>query len=611
LIHSSAHAIVFRDHLRLARKVIHEVVREDENDDDDDDEKSSISSSSSSSEGGDDASEGGTAAFQSMARPSLSSSPHHGFHKSLRESIRESLRASSFDRQESERNVVDQVNELAHSLVPELEHIHLEKDDMSERNVEIEGLHTHMTPLPELEWNERTEYTALLDDPQAQAPSEDWSIAEREVFTLLVEQQACVKTIKNTEWPVFLDRFTKLRKLRHAPTQHDDIPPKDNIPFNSFTTSTSLLPSRGLKMRAFGSEISYTVGVVFALPQMSSLEEEAQAVKDHKQWAWPAGYAAKTEYNISHGQLINGRQEALVSLQQLRQYNHEYVHEKDHFIAGKVIPGGFKVVPYNEVYLRVGGPTRIVNRQDVVTNRDCIDAEGTGRSYAKGTGLFVALFIRRLCCGDLIMLMRTRARIAHILGKQHIDGIPLLFIHPDHGVRVLTNKMQLDFWHQVANKLQPFRNPSLAPTLKYHETNESSLQQKFQEHITLTDEMMNQLTSVECACLAGGFGVTDASFSALLRKQHENVELHYVMQAAWQAATRSNDHFTARQVLALYLLDSGHRDNSTKKSVIDTAACLYSNFAWLNKQIRAIVKLPAPLATKSLRRAVSVSLAKI
>lgn len=44
-----------------------------------------------------------------------------------------------------------------------------------------------------------------------------------------------------------------------------------------------------------------------------------------------AGYAAKTEFNISaYGDLINGREEALVSLSSLRKMNDTYLYEESY-----------------------------------------------------------------------------------------------------------------------------------------------------------------------------------------------------------------------------------------------------------------------------------------
>jgi hypothetical protein len=91
-------------------------------------------------------------------------------------------------------------------------------------------------------------------------------------------------------------------------------------------------PSYGKKMRCFGSTKEFTTGVVFSLierfPPGTTEEEEARRTNT---WSWPSGYSAKTEFNIDdRGNLINGRQEALVSLEQLRQMNHTYLHETDY-----------------------------------------------------------------------------------------------------------------------------------------------------------------------------------------------------------------------------------------------------------------------------------------
>ena len=73
-------------------------------------------------------------------------------------------------------------------------------------------------------------------------------------------------------------------------------------------------------MRCYGSVTQYPVGVVFGLPNTTN--DEDRMVQETETWAWPAGYAAKTEFNMNeHGKLINGRADALTPLSVLRQYN--------------------------------------------------------------------------------------------------------------------------------------------------------------------------------------------------------------------------------------------------------------------------------------------------
>jgi hypothetical protein len=91
-------------------------------------------------------------------------------------------------------------------------------------------------------------------------------------------------------------------------------------------------PTLGKKMRCFGSTNEYPVGVVFALPTAFSKDEsEDVATKRTRTWSWPSGYSAKTEFNIDrNGNLINGREEALVPLSGLRKMNHAYLHDTDY-----------------------------------------------------------------------------------------------------------------------------------------------------------------------------------------------------------------------------------------------------------------------------------------
>ena len=105
------------------------------------------------------------------------------------------------------------------------------------------------------------------------------------------------------------------------------------MPFNSFMTSVSLLPSVGVKMRCYGSTKEFCSGALFALPtefHNEGVNEDTESERT-KTWSWPSGYAAKTEFNISaYGDLINGREEALVSLSSLRSMNHTYLYEQDY-----------------------------------------------------------------------------------------------------------------------------------------------------------------------------------------------------------------------------------------------------------------------------------------
>ena len=366
---------------------------------------------------------------------------------------------------------------------------------------------------------------------------------------------------------------------------------------NAFIFYTSS-PSNGKKMRCFGSTNEFTVGVVFALPQAntdatsSSIKSsyldpavEDEALETSKTYSWPSGYSAKTEFNIDErGNLINGRGKEVVTLNQLRKMNHNYLYDKDHILAcGRVVKGGLKVVPYNEVFLKVGGGKSISSSTSVSAMKE--------RSYDKGVGLPVAIFVRTAEYGNLVSLLRTRARILSILGKKgrgpsgtvdstgsHTDtdrkcrgpfiddNIPLLMITPDGGAKVLTQSMQTQLLHNLASNLNPFQNPMISYKTEIGMTDEKAMQQKMEELIDLeAHEIKNKLTAEERARLAGGFGATDDSVAALLlsvmeQDNLENVEhgkdgkLQDIVNEGLSNAVRAGDYHTSRQLLILYTL---------------------------------------------------------
>ena len=210
----------------------------------------------------------------------------------------------------------------------------------------IGGFTPKIDPLPKLDLTQSDEFAPLFEsDPDKAEVWAEMSEAEREVVEALRDGYAVVKTISNTEWTSFLNRFLNpVVNRRLAQSKHEDRPPSENgddgtgivekqvRPFNSFVSSTSLLPSNGKKMRCYGSTKQYVTGVVFELPRSHpNGESEDEVVKRTRTWGWQAGYSAKTEFNIDmRGNLINGREEALVSLAGLRRLNHSYLHDKDY-----------------------------------------------------------------------------------------------------------------------------------------------------------------------------------------------------------------------------------------------------------------------------------------
>jgi hypothetical protein len=410
--------------------------------------------------------------------------------------------------------------------------------------------------------------------------------AEKEVVELLQTQKCLVKTVKNSDWTSFLQKFEVKQGMKagrwlhpaelgsasqeerrtHFREGHDE-----TLHFHSFVTSCTLLPACGMKMRCYGSTKEYTCGIIFSLPKGLNGNMEDAAVKENNVWCWPSGYSAKTEFNISeYGELLNGRKEALVTLNELRDMNHQYLYEKDYKIAGRLVKGGLNTLPYNEVYVRVGGKGRIVNQIDVATGKPCTDSS----TNLDGLGLPVALFVRTAMYGDLTALLRLRARFMSVIGPEHIKDIPLLLISPDIGVRVLTETLEHTLLKTLANSLNPFQNPHLSRHTEIDHVRDSHFQQKLEELLDLDhDNIRNVLTVEECARLAGGFGATDDSVANLLMdvmvqdfEKEENpqtpqlfngdqsTKLQSIVNEGLAAAVRANDFNTSRQLLILYSL---------------------------------------------------------
>jgi hypothetical protein len=484
---------------------------------------------------------------------------------------------------QGERNFSQDFNsdltEMANLFSPE--HQNSSSNFMNEK-IEIFGFQPNIVPLPHLELGPNDEFLPFLESDSRN--KDQWTPAEKEVVQLLESQRAAFKTIKNSDWTPFLHRFkTALPPKGRYPDNHNDIPAhEDGFPFNSFVTATSVLPTGGRKMRCYGAANVYTTGVIFALPQFPDPAVEDEVAKQTRTWTWPSGYSAKTEFNIdSRGNLTNGRQEAIVPFSTLRQYNDDYLHKEDYMIAGRVIKGGLKTVPYNEIFVRVGGRGRIVNEKDCATKEDRIDGEGTGRSLDKGVGLPVALFVRTATFGHLISLLRTRARLLHVLGETHIKGIPLLMVTPELGIRVLTEKLQSDLLKIAAHNLNPFQNPLLEHKTKIDDTDERHLATKLEELIDLDDSIRETLTAEECVRLAGGFGATDDSIAQILKdamiqdkesqknggNDTESHKLQDIVNEGLASAVRSGDYYTSRQLLILYSLvaSEGHQMDIEEK----------------------------------------------
>jgi len=389
-------------------------------------------------------------------------------------------------------------------------------------------------------------------------------------------------------------------------------------------------------MRAYGTTSSYTTGVVFSMPKFDNEQEEEEAAKITNTWSWPSGYSAKTEFNIDlNGELINGRAEALVPFSKLRMMNDEYVSKNDYVVGGRIVKGGLKTVPYNEVFLRVGGRGRTHFNGEFLSDKE--------RSFEKGVGLPVAIFCRTASFGHLFSLLRTRARMLHTFGEAQMKGLPLLMITPDLSIRVLTERLQHRLLKVAAQHLNPFQNSLIAHKTKINDTDPDHMQTKIEELIDLDDKMRGTLTNEELVRIAGGFGATDDSVAKILRNAmvqdnkyidsrrsrkedyEERHELQDIVNEGLAASVRASDYHTSRQLLILYSLVSseGHQmgrveklndtynsDNEERKLLLDSEAMLLQYNRDGDPTILSNVKKnltprppPPPLDTDRLRSA--------
>mmetsp|Transcript_32890 Transcript_32890/g.37872 ORF Transcript_32890/g.37872 Transcript_32890/m.37872 type:complete len:871 (+) Transcript_32890:48-2660(+) len=524
----------------------------------------------------------------------------------------------------------------------------------SSHSVDIKGFQPQTVPLPRLQLGRNDEFQPLIMSNESQL----WTDAEKEVHRMLLDQKATVKTIKNTDWTPFLDRFHTPKDSNDNNKKHSDIGPKrdendkdsgyGHFPFNSFVTSTTMLPSGGIKMRSYGTTNNYTAGVVFAMPTFENEKLEDEAAQESRTWSWPAGYSAKTEFNINgRGELINGRAEAIVSLSKLRIMNNDYITKNEYVVGGRIVKcDQVKTVPFNEIFLRVGGKGRrtVDSENKLLVNKD--------RSFEKGVGLPVAIFCRTASFGHLFSLLRTRARLLHIFGELQMKDLPLLMITPNLSIRVLTEKLQHELLKVAARHLNPFQNSLIAHKTKIDCTDDSCMQTKLEELIDLDDKIRETLTTEELARVAGGFGATDESVAQILRdamiqdKQREardsdsgdddrigntddvqdRHKLQDIVNEGLAASVRASDYYTSRQLLILYSLvsseehqmktdrklenDESKIDVIEKKSLLDSKAMLLKYNREGDPTVLSDVKKslpsrppPPPLDTDRLRSA--------
>lgn len=114
-----------------------------------------------------------------------------------------------------------------------------------------------------------------------------------------------------------------------------------------------------------------------------------------------------------------------------------YIKDEDYVVGGRIVKGGLKVVPYNELFIRVGG--------------QCTKEKNWLPGYKNGIGTFVALFCRSASYKDLVSLLRTRARMKATLDNEEISNLPLLLITPEDGLKIFTEELQSQFYKTMVS----------------------------------------------------------------------------------------------------------------------------------------------------------------
>lgn len=206
------------------------------------------------------------------------------------------------------------------------------------------------------------------------------------VLGLLRTENALVKVIKNNDFKQFLDRI--------GADEND----------GGIKTSTTLLPANGRKMNLYGQTFHYSVGLIWNINDIDTTSC----------WCWPAGFYAKTEFNHDPvtNRLLNGLQEALVSLEMLRIKNAQMLNDTN-----------ITESPFNEVF----APVTVKSLCGIICR---------SREYH-----------------HLLLAMGVRDTVSRIF---QIAPLPIVLHDTQHGVQILTFKHQQEILTDCIRYVQPF-----------------------------------------------------------------------------------------------------------------------------------------------------------
>mmetsp|Transcript_170941 Transcript_170941/g.415393 ORF Transcript_170941/g.415393 Transcript_170941/m.415393 type:complete len:619 (+) Transcript_170941:62-1918(+) len=302
-----------------------------------------------------------------------------------------------------------------------------------------------------------------------------------EVLSAFNEQHGLVKTVKNDFWVLLI------RQLQGAPLR----------------TSLSLLPPGGRGMRLFGKPPGSSAGLIWDRRQLDLNDA----------YVWPSGFFAKSDFNVAaDGSLMNGRDEALVTLEELLHANRTLSCN----IVGRGLVTG-EVLPYNEILGRVHGSTGLVG----------IFARST-----RVVHLLWAMGIRALLC-------RTLPGV----------GMLPIFVHdPERGMRPFGREAQM------ALISEHFTRPGLKPRSSMQESGLACLP---------VDAQFLDLGEIEQLVFHGAFGITEEALvtlvSTLLCEDGSKEDCH---PSQSEAPAGKPSPFQTRAFLAIGLRAAVEADNA-------------------------------------------------
>jgi hypothetical protein len=215
------------------------------------------------------------------------------------------------------------------------------------------------------------------------------------IIELLNDQQALIKVVNDKDWNSFMQRVSASEDLCMA-------------------TSTSLLPPRGRFMRLFSQANRACGGVIW---DISADCYGSCTFQNQQYFAWPSGYYAKTEFNLIGGKLKNGRDQHLVTIEQLRQQNIEIMEQQSSKRSCEQL-----LAPFNEV----------------ITNLQHLSLR--------------AVFCRTAAPQEVVFMMGVRNALQRVLedtikpaGPKDISfdcGLPIVLIDTKTDARLITDEEQ-------------------------------------------------------------------------------------------------------------------------------------------------------------------------